>query len=275
MAIIIILLSNELGHTEWTFKNYALPYAIFFSGLLMETVGSILHEKLFREFEISVIRFYSLDGLVNFVLLSLVIYPLVSLIKCDHFSNFMSIYCTNNWLDHPIYAFHSEFVQFFSFWKIICLILLCVSFNVYTFSKLKLTKKISLAMKTVLDNIRFILIFIVEIFLFNLPELRNGNLSRSVFILVYVLRMLGLALFALASLLIFEVLPFRFFGLDKHFGKYMYQVENGGLDSEEEDFDDLDTKMSTLNSVLYSESHRSSTKDSDLKQRYMINEEYS
>lgn len=242
---------------------------------MFETIGSILHEKLFHEFEISVVRFYSLDGLVNFTLFSLIIYPLVSLIKCDHFSNFMSIYCTNNWLDHPIYSFQNEFIDFFSPWKLLCWILLAVSFNLFTFSRLKLTKKISLALKTVLDNLRFIIIFIVEIFLFNISEMKNGNLEKNIFISVYFLRILALVIFSVASLLIFEIMPFRFLGLDKDFGKYMYQIQNRDIDSVNDDFDDLESRISTLNSVIYSESVRSTQRESDFKNMPIYNQEFS
>ena len=167
----------------------------------------------------SITRFFCIDKLIEFGFFSIIIYPIVSQIKCDHFDRFFIKLCTNNIIDNPVIAFDTFFMTgTFEYSPIIlCLILfiLIISFFFSSFLKLRMTKITTKNHKSILQHCKVIVIFTAEIFIFNLPDMQNGNLKVGFFCLISIIRCIGFFFFVIASVLIYEIYPVKICNLHK------------------------------------------------------------
>lgn len=246
-----------LDDPESLLKQRIWPYLIFLTGTIVHTLGSLMKENHFRQFEMSEKRFFGIDSFWQFIGVAFVIYPLASLIKSSNFNSFFQEMCSGRFLDHPVYAFDyfflgraqstSQFVLIAFFLGIV----VCLVF--YNFLQINLTKKLTMTYKAVLENLRILIIFTVEIFVFDLKKMNQNLLTPSDFIFALILNCIGYFCFSLACVLIYEIFPIRIFQLDKYFGRYRFQVTE--LD-EDENFD-INQNLSQIDSTIYSISRTS------------------
>lgn len=210
-------------------RDYLVPYLSFFLGIFLTTLGWVVKETYFRKFEVSESRFYFLDKLLECFFLGWVVYPLVSLIDCTSFDNYLFKMCTKNKIDHPIYAFQLFFVDgrknINKAFLLIFLFALVLIYLCYSYTKLKLTRKTSKIYKSILENIRVLMVFVADIFLFNLKDMQLGNLKVRTFVVRSLVRCAGFLCFILASILVYEIYPVKCLNLHRDFGRYYFRLE--------------------------------------------------
>ena len=251
------MLTYTMIDTNYSAKELMLPYLFFLIGILLQSLGSLLKESLFQEYEFSETRFFCMNGFCNLFFFSTIIYPIISQIKCTHFNRYFFTLCTNNLIDHPVFAFETFFLSGSDYSSSVSLILLlfflCLFYNLRTFTRIKLTKLVSINQKLLLQNIKIILIFVLEICCFDLASMKNGSLRVNTFILRSFIKCLSFICFVLSSILIYEIYPIKFCGLSQKFGRYFFQFEV----QDDNDSFDLDKNISQLENSIYSKSIQS------------------
>ena len=253
----IILVSSNSFHTfRHPLIDYLFPFILYLCGIFFTTLGSLIKENHFRKFEMSKTRFFCIDKMVEFIFLSVIVYPLVSLIKCDSFDRYFVKICTNNILDHPVIAFNTFFIEGTNLHSPIILslflLLLVLLFFFSSFTKLKVTKVISKNHKSILQHCKVILIFTAEIFIFDLQNMQNGTLKVKNFLMISILKCFGFLCFVVASVLIYEIYPIKIFKLHKDFGRYYFQFEHENNKIEENI--DINQNISQIDSIILTNS---------------------
>lgn len=249
---IIIILSLLVKRENYPVSQLVIPLLIFILGTIFKTLGLVLYEEIFQNYEFSEIRFYCLESLICLLVLSIFIYPLISLINCQYFNSYMSNLCPHMHIDHPIFSFNDIFKYGNSFLTspqmILCMIGFIIFFNVSSITRIKLSKSVSVQQKSFLENLKIILFFILEIFLFNLKDMQEYKLDITTFLNRSLLKCLGYIFYSVATVLIFELYPVKIFGLSKNFGRYYLQND---LDDKYDGFEDF---SSHYDSILQSSS---------------------
>ena len=98
LGTLIILSLVFLQDNTFPIKERILPFILYIIGTVIDMLGCLIKENHFRKYEMSEKRFFGIDSLWEFALLSVVIYPIISIIKCSEFNLFFKDLCTNQYL---------------------------------------------------------------------------------------------------------------------------------------------------------------------------------
>lgn len=222
----LLAVGSSLYINSLSFWSNLKIYLVYLAGVGLSALGSIFKESHFRCHEIDVARFHCIDQMFKFLFLSAVAYPLVSRVQCSALGALAAQLCTEGILDHPVLALgvlgdlKADGGKLR--WVLAALGASVVLYNVHQYASIKLTQTASKAKKLALKCCAVLLVLAAEAAMSGTPKLRKEKPSLERVLLDLALNLLGLFCFVFASILVHEILPLRFWGLNKYFGRYNF-----------------------------------------------------
>lgn len=225
IALCSICASSFLLERTTPDKHDAQGWELFFNyvvmsiGLITCSIHRVYEEWLLTKIETSSFRFVGIEGVYGVISLTIV-HVLFAAINKIHGSNMFNIgAAVNKVLSSPS--------------LIITSLLLLISVTFYDMSGIVIVRKVSATYRVVNDMLRTIIIWIVEIFLYDL----QGTIDDVwLYVGVSIWRLLSYFLLIFGNILINELIDINFCGLDKYFGKYNDNKLDDSIVSESDEF---------------------------------------
>lgn len=212
---------DQTTHDRHDAQGWDLAVAIIMMafGLIICSSQRVYEEWLLSKIETSTFRFVGLEGLYGVIFLTIahLFFLLVYKLGGVH-----------------IFDIGAAVAHVASSWPLIitsCLLLVSVTF--YDMSGIVITRKVSATYRVVNDMLRTVIIWIVEIMLY---DLKSDIENVWLYVFVSIWRLLSYFLLVFGNVLINELVDVQFCGLDKYFGRYNENKLDDSIVSESDEF---------------------------------------
>lgn len=219
VSLSLLTLTSLVYKGSATEEGNGLAIVLMICGVFLASAQRVYEEWLLDKVETSTFRFVGLEGLYGIIILFLV---------------HVVFYSFGTVLGKSFFNIAQEFIELSrSTPLIITSAVLVISTTFYDAFGIVITRKVSATYRVVNDVARVILVWLVEIILY---DIHDPKFDTTKFAIVTFLRLLSYALLIFGNILINEITQIEFCGLDKYFGRYEASKLDDSLVEESEEF---------------------------------------
>lgn len=219
VALLLLSLTSLMFNDNTNSSNNYLGIILMICGVFLTSAQRVYEEWLLDKIETSTFRFVGLEGLYGIIIL---------------FILHIGFYSYGRIFGKSFFNIGQEFVELSrSQSLIITSIILVLSNTFYDAFGIIITRKVSATYRVVNDVARVILVWLVEIILY---DIHNPNIETLNYVIVIILRLLSYGLLILGNILINEITQIEFCGLDKYFGRYEASKIDDSIVEESEEY---------------------------------------